>query len=61
MLGVFECVACGYTNNADYVGALNILARGHRVLACGASGISQRNEAGTSVVRKNNSPNLVFN
>jgi len=57
----FECAACGYTNNADYVGALNILARGHRVLACGASGISQRNEAGTSVVRKNNSPNLVFN
>lgn len=31
----FKCVECGYTNNADLVGALNILARGHRVLACG--------------------------
>ena len=31
----FECVDCGYANNADVVGAMNILARGHRVLACG--------------------------
>ena len=31
----FECVKCGYENNADLVGAINILARGHRVLACG--------------------------
>ncbi|MEN9373553.1 MAG: hypothetical protein RIR79_1105 [Pseudomonadota bacterium] len=31
----FECVDCGYENNADVVGAINILARGHRVLACG--------------------------
>jgi putative transposase len=32
---VFSCVKCGYENNADYVGANTILARGHRVLACG--------------------------
>jgi putative transposase len=32
----FECVECGYENNADLVGAINVLARGHRVLACGA-------------------------
>lgn len=31
----FECVECGFENNADVVGALNILARGHRVTACG--------------------------
>ena len=31
----FECVECGYSENADLVGALNVLARGHRVLACG--------------------------
>lgn len=31
----FACVACGYQNNADVVGAMNILARGHCVLACG--------------------------
>ena len=31
----FLCVNCGYENNADVVGAINVLARGHRVLACG--------------------------
>jgi putative transposase len=31
----FKCVECGYTQNADSVGALNGLARGHRVIACG--------------------------
>ncbi len=31
----FACVQCGYEENADVVGALNILARGHRVAACG--------------------------
>jgi len=31
----FECVECGYENNADWVGAMNILAAGHAVLACG--------------------------
>jgi putative transposase len=34
----FECVDCGYSNNADVVGAINILARGHRVLACEEEG-----------------------
>jgi putative transposase len=32
---VFACVECGYTAHADYVGACNILAAGHAVLACG--------------------------
>jgi putative transposase len=31
----FACVECGYENNADLVGAINILERGHRLLACG--------------------------
>jgi len=31
----FECVECGYSNNADVVGAINVLERGHRLLACG--------------------------
>ena len=31
----FACVECSYAENADVVGALNILARGHRVAACG--------------------------
>jgi putative transposase len=32
---VFRCVRCGYNGNADYVAALNILAGGHAVAACG--------------------------
>ena len=31
----FACVACGFEDNADLVGAINILAAGHAVLACG--------------------------
>ena len=33
----FLCVDCGYENNADVVAAINVLARGYRVLACGES------------------------
>ena len=36
----FECVECGYTENADVVGALNILARGR-------ASSSHQNQAGT--------------
>ena len=31
----FLCVSCGYENNADLVGAINVRERGHRSLACG--------------------------
>jgi putative transposase len=34
----FRCVECGYENHADVVGAMNILARGYRVVACGEEG-----------------------
>ncbi|EEZ70941.1 RNA-guided endonuclease InsQ/TnpB family protein [Neisseria cinerea] len=30
---VFECVECGYTENADVVGAINVLKRGQEILA----------------------------
>ncbi len=43
----FDCVECGFEENADVVGAMNILARGHRVLACGEpvrSGHSMKQE-----------------
>jgi len=30
----FICVECGYENNADMVGAINILRAGHARLAC---------------------------
>ena len=43
----FECVYCGYKNNADVVGAMNILARGYRVAACGedGSGLARKRRA----------------
>ena len=31
----FKCECCGYTNNADVVGAINVLRAGHAQLACG--------------------------
>ncbi len=39
---LFACVSCGYGNNADHVGALNILAAGHAVIACGGMAQSGR-------------------
>lgn len=38
----FACVECGYENHADLVGALNIVAAGHAVLACGGTALSGR-------------------
>ncbi len=43
----FACVRCGYSHHADVVGAINILERGHRLLACGEktqSGRSRKQE-----------------
>jgi putative transposase len=30
----FTCVECGFKENADRVGAINILAAGHAVITC---------------------------
>jgi putative transposase len=35
---VFRCINCSYTAHADHVAAINILAAGHAVLACGENG-----------------------
>jgi putative transposase len=43
----FLCINCGYENHADVVGAINILERGYRLLACGEtvqSGRSMKQE-----------------
>jgi putative transposase len=34
---LFVCVSCGYENNADHVGAINVLAAGQAVFACGGT------------------------
>ncbi|TCG09459.1 cytosine methyltransferase [Paraburkholderia steynii] len=36
----FACVECGFEEHADVVGAINTLARGHRVAACGEAVLS---------------------
>jgi putative transposase len=38
----FECIQCGHNNNADVVGAINILERGHRLFACGGDLLEAR-------------------
>ena len=43
----FECTSCGYQEHADKVGAINILERGHRLLACGEHWVADLAEAGT--------------
>ncbi|MDE2254783.1 MAG: transposase [Betaproteobacteria bacterium] len=51
----FRCVACGYANHADVVGAMNILARGHRVAARGEvahSGPSMKQEPTEATARE---------
>ena len=48
----FHCVACGHAAHADVVGAINILARGHRVAACGEpvqSGRSTKQEPAEAI------------
>lgn len=56
----FLCVECGYKNHADVVGAINIVERGHRLLACGEmaqSGRSKKQEP--TEARRNSSRRAV--
>lgn len=41
----FACVACGFTENADLVGAINILRAGYDRLACEVNGHEHRRYA----------------
>ncbi|WP_445399001.1 RNA-guided endonuclease InsQ/TnpB family protein [Zobellella sp. An-6] len=43
----FRCVACGFEENADVVGAINVLRAGHARLACEVSGAVMPPAAGT--------------
>lgn len=43
----FACVECGYENNADLVGAINVLRAGHARFACEVSGAAMPPAAGT--------------
>ena len=41
---VFACVECGFQENADLVGAINILRAGHARLACEVNGDVSRQQ-----------------
>ena len=43
----FQCVECGFEENADVVGAINVLRAGHARLACEVSGAVMPPAAGT--------------
>ncbi|MGL5907850.1 MAG: RNA-guided endonuclease InsQ/TnpB family protein [Shewanella sp.] len=43
----FKCVECGFAENADVVGAINVLRAGHARLACEVSGAIMPPAAGT--------------
>ena len=43
----FECVKCGFEENADVVGAINVLRAGHARLACEVSDAVRSPAAGT--------------
>jgi putative transposase len=43
----FACVACGFVENADLVGAINVLRAGHARLACQVNGAVMPSAAGT--------------
>ena len=50
----FVCVDCGHEENADVVGAMNVLARGYRVAACGedGSGLTRKRRAKPASVKQ---------
>ncbi|ANB71507.1 cytosine methyltransferase [Paraburkholderia phytofirmans OLGA172] len=41
---LFACVRCSHEANADHVGAINVLERGQRLLACGETAQSGRSK-----------------
>jgi putative transposase len=43
----FECVECGFAENADMTAAINILRAGHAQLACELSGAIMPSATGT--------------
>lgn len=43
----FQCLGCGFEENADVVGAINVLRAGHARLACEVNGAIKPSAAGT--------------
>jgi putative transposase len=52
----FACIECGHEDNADVVGAMNVLARGHRVAACAEDGSGRGPKTTTKPASKKQEP-----
>lgn len=52
----FLCVICGLEENADVVGAINVLRAGHARLACEVNGATKPSAAGTHRSDSNKAP-----
>ena len=50
--GLFQCLECGFKTDADYNAAINIVAAGHAVEACGGIGatmLPMKQESGSLI------------
>jgi len=55
----FVCVECGYENNADVVGAMNVLRAGHARLACEVNhAVSGQQQEPTEVIQQGSNATL---
>jgi len=54
----FACVECGYENNADVVGAINILRAGHARLACEVNRNGGQQQEPTEVIQQSDNASL---
>jgi putative transposase len=55
----FLCDACDYAENADLVGAINILERGQHFLACGEEGSGRGRQTTTKPASMKHEPTEV--
>jgi putative transposase len=53
---LFQCVACGYTAHADFVGANNVLAAGQAVSACGSNLVRDRKQEPAEIREDKSAP-----
>jgi len=54
----FACVECGYENNADVVGAINVLRAGHARFACEVNPVRDQQQEPAEVIHQGSNASL---
>jgi len=54
----FVCVECGYKNNADVIGAINILRAGHARFACEVNPVGDQQQEPAEVIQQSDNASL---